>query len=67
MDETTEPALVRRIDAAPLLGISLATFDRWVRSGVLPRAETDRPGVWVAKEHIDQMIMRHGAANSAAQ
>lgn len=60
MDNTEAPApeLVRRADAARELGISERTLDRYRERGLLPEAETARPGVWVFREHVDALRIR---------
>lgn len=71
--ETTEqaPATIRREDAATELGVSLATVDRWRKTGILvdaPRlpAGPGRPPtreVSVYREHVDAILMaRSGGA-----
>lgn len=59
-DDNTPPRLVRRVDAIEQLGISEATFDRWVRAGTLPRQDSDIPGVWVSADAVDAILSRHG-------
>lgn len=59
-DDNTSPALIRRVDALEKLGVSESTFDRWVRAGLLPRQETDIPGVWVLQSSVDAILAKHG-------
>lgn len=70
MEQTQQaPATIRREDAATVLGVSLATVDRWRKNGILVDAPREEPGpgrpptrqVSVYREHVDAIIMSRSA------
>lgn len=66
------PATIRREEAATVLGVSLATVDRWRRRGILIDAPSEPAGpgrpptreVSVYKEHVDAIVMSRSAGGT---